>query len=147
MTCVNASLQCTFRPAPTIMKSSNRNIFHVTGPLWGESAGHQWIPPTKASGTELWGFLWSAPEQTVGQTIETPVIEVPSSSLWRHCNVVELQKWQLRQVLWGMRVNKMWIHQCQRDEGNFYVSRGGTNCNNRQIDVEQTLCMCGFLRL
>ena len=21
--------------------------FHVTGPLWGESTGHRWIPPTK----------------------------------------------------------------------------------------------------
>ena len=21
--------------------------FHVTGPLWGESTGHQWIPLTK----------------------------------------------------------------------------------------------------
>ena len=32
---------------------------------------HQWIPLTKASGTELWCFIWSAPEQTVKQTIET----------------------------------------------------------------------------
>ena len=29
---------------------------------------------TKASGAELWCFLWSAPEQTVVQTIDTPVI-------------------------------------------------------------------------
>ena len=33
-----------------------------------------WIPLTKASDAELWCFLWSAPEQTVEQTIETPVI-------------------------------------------------------------------------
>ena len=32
------------------------------------------FPLTKASGAELWRFLWSAPEQTVGQTIETPAI-------------------------------------------------------------------------
>ena len=31
------------------MTSSNRNIFSVTGPLWGESTGHLWIPLTKAS--------------------------------------------------------------------------------------------------
>ena len=35
---------------------------------------HRWIPLTKASGADLWCFLWSAPEQTVQQTIETPVI-------------------------------------------------------------------------
>ena len=56
------------------MASSNGNIFCVTGPLWGESTGHRWIPPTKASDAELWYFLWSAPEQKMEQTIETPVI-------------------------------------------------------------------------
>ena len=35
-----------------------------------------WFPRTKASDAELelWCFLWSAPEQTVEQTIETSVI-------------------------------------------------------------------------
>ena len=32
------------------------------------------IPHTKASDAELWCFLWSLPELTVEQTIETPVI-------------------------------------------------------------------------
>ena len=36
-------------------------IFRVTGPLCGEFAGHQWIPLTKASDTDLWCFLWSGP--------------------------------------------------------------------------------------
>ena len=58
----------------TMMTSSNWNIFRVTGPLWGEFTGHRWIPLTKASDAELWCFLWSAPEQTVEQTIEAPVI-------------------------------------------------------------------------
>ena len=31
-------------------------------------------PLTKASDAELWCFLWSTPEQTDEQTIETPVI-------------------------------------------------------------------------
>ena len=57
-----------------MMTSSNGNIFRVTGPLWGESTGHRWIPLTKASDAELWCFLWSALEQIVEQTIETPVI-------------------------------------------------------------------------
>ena len=33
-----------------------------------------WNPLTKASDAELWCFLWSAPEQTVMQTIDMPVI-------------------------------------------------------------------------
>ena len=36
--------------------------------------GHRWIPLTKASDAELWCFHWSALEQTVEKTIETPVI-------------------------------------------------------------------------
>ena len=32
---------------------------------------HRWIPLTNAIDAELWCFLWSAPEQTVEQTIET----------------------------------------------------------------------------
>ena len=39
------------------MTSSNGKIFHVTGPSWGESTGHRWIPLTKASDAELWCFL------------------------------------------------------------------------------------------
>ena len=31
-----------------MMTSLNGNIIRVTGPLWGESTGHQWIPLTKA---------------------------------------------------------------------------------------------------
>ena len=45
-----------------IMKSSNGNIFRVTGPLCREFTGHWWVPRTKASDAELWCFLWSAPE-------------------------------------------------------------------------------------
>ena len=33
-----------------MMTLSNGNIFRITGPLWGESTGRRWIPPTKASG-------------------------------------------------------------------------------------------------
>ena len=59
------------------------NIFRVTGPLWGESTGHRWIPPTKASDAELWCFLWCAPEQTV----ELPVVWDAMMSTWHHCNM------------------------------------------------------------
>ena len=61
----------TFCVIQIMMTSSNGNI---TGPLWGESTGHRWIPLTKGSDAELWCFLWSVPEQTVEQAIETPMI-------------------------------------------------------------------------
>ena len=63
-----------------MMTSSN------TGPLWGETTCHRWIPLTKASDAELWCFLWSAPEQTVEQRSRRWWFEMPSWSLWHHCN-------------------------------------------------------------
>ena len=57
-----------------MIKSSNRNIWRIIGHLCMEFTGDWWIPLTKASDKELWCILWSVPEQTVGQTIERPVI-------------------------------------------------------------------------
>ena len=57
-----------------MMTSSNGNIFSITGPLWGESTGDWWISLTKAGHGELWCFLWSTPEHTVQQTIDTLLI-------------------------------------------------------------------------
>ena len=45
-----------------MMTSANGNIFRATDHLCGEFPGHRWIPGTRASGVELWCFLWSAPE-------------------------------------------------------------------------------------
>ena len=41
----------------TLMRSSNGNIFRATGPLWGSTTVHWWIPLTKASDAELWFFI------------------------------------------------------------------------------------------
>ena len=43
-------------------------------PCVRESTGHRWIPLIQGSDAEFWYILWSAPEQTAEQTIETPVI-------------------------------------------------------------------------
>ena len=51
-------------------------FFRVTGPLRGESTGHQ------SSDAELWCFIWSSPDQTIEQTIEARVIwDVSMTSL------------------------------------------------------------------
>ena len=57
-----------------ITTSWNGNSFRDTGLLWGESTGHHWIPLIKASDSEIWCFLWSAPEQKAEKTNGTPVI-------------------------------------------------------------------------
>ena len=52
------------------MTSSNGNIYRVTGPFWVESTSHRFpsqMPMTRSFGV----FLWSVPQQTVEQTIET----------------------------------------------------------------------------
>ena len=45
------------------------------------------FPVTKASDADLWCVLWSAPEQPMEQTLETPVLSA-LWSLWRHCNTL-----------------------------------------------------------
>ena len=57
-----------------MMTSSNKNIFGVTGLLWGKSTGHRWIPLTKASDVGFWCFLWCAPGRRVEQIDEMLVI-------------------------------------------------------------------------
>ena len=64
-----SKLHCFF-----MKTSSNGNIFRVTGHLCGEFTGPRWTPSTKASDVELWCFLWSVPELTVGWTIVRLVI-------------------------------------------------------------------------
>ena len=77
---------CGKVPKSVMMTSSNANIFRVTGPLWGESTGHRWIPFTKASDGEFWYFLWSAPEKRLSKKLRHRWFETQSRSPWRHCN-------------------------------------------------------------
>ena len=89
--------------------------FPRSWPYMGEFTGHRWIPLIEASDAELWSFLWSAPEQIVEQTIETPmiweVIALIMTSLywkpefqWRRIDVVcctsivTLQPWASYQI-------------------------------------------------
>ena len=58
----NSRFSCLLQTTLHMMTSSNGNIFRVTGPLCGKFTCHRSIPFTKASGAELWYFLWSAPE-------------------------------------------------------------------------------------
>ena len=69
------------------MTSWNGNIFRVTGPLWGESTGHRWIPLTKASDAELLMFsLICAWTKRLNKQSRRRWFETPSRSIWLHCN-------------------------------------------------------------
>ena len=57
-----------------MMTSSNGNIFRVTGPSWGVTTSHRWIPTTKAIDAELSCYLWSAFAQKVEQATDKSVI-------------------------------------------------------------------------
>ena len=72
--CGMGVIACDVTVKCCMMASSNGNIFHVTGLSWGKCTDHRLIPLIKASDAELWCFVWSAPEETADQTIETPVI-------------------------------------------------------------------------
>ena len=53
----------------------------------GNFTGPRWIRRTKPSDAKLWSFLWSVPEQTAEQTIETPmiwdaIVLIMTSLLW-----------------------------------------------------------------
>ena len=39
------------------------NSFRITGPLWGESTSHWWIPPQRASNTVFWCFVCYHPNR------------------------------------------------------------------------------------
>ena len=66
-----------------MMTSSNGNIFHVTGPVWGESTGLRRIPLKRAV-TQIFDVFFdlsASAEQMVEQTIETPVIWAAIASI------------------------------------------------------------------
>ena len=125
---------------------SNRDAFHddvikwkpfpCSGPLWGESTGHRWIPLIKASDAELWCLILSAPQQRVMQTIETPVIwdaiavimTPPWCLLWDQTITLPEQKigrWNLGSVHSWTNVYKTFSTQVIKlpGSGHFCISR------------------------
>ena len=67
---------------------TNGNIFSVTGPLRGESTGHQWIPLAKASDAELWSFFDLRLNKRLSKQSRRRWFETPSRWLWRHSNAL-----------------------------------------------------------
>ena len=64
------------------MTSSNGNIFHVTGHLWGEFTGHQWIPHTRPVTWSFDGFF----DLRLNKWLSKQLWGSRLLSLWHHCN-------------------------------------------------------------
>ena len=73
--CQRFPKHCPINDIPQVFKNISWWRKHPRyWPFVGEFTGHRWIPLTKASDAELWCSLWSAPDPTIEQTMETPVI-------------------------------------------------------------------------
>ena len=64
-----------------MMTSWHGNALHITGPLWGESTGHRWIPLTKG---QWCGFSLMLGWKAVEQIVELLVIWDAMKPMWRH---------------------------------------------------------------
>ena len=60
----------------------------VTGPLWGESTGHRWIPLIKATDAERWCFFDRRPNKRLSTQSRRRWLETPPRSLWHHSNIL-----------------------------------------------------------
>ena len=68
-----------------MMMSSNGNIFHVTGPLWGESTGHWWIPLKWPVTRSFDVFFDLRLKKTLNNQAWRRCVDTSSCSWCRHC--------------------------------------------------------------
>ena len=66
--------------------SWNGNIFHVTGPLWGESIGHWWLPWQRPVMRSIDFFFDQCLNKRLSKQSRGQWSEMPLCSLWHHCN-------------------------------------------------------------
>ena len=84
----------------TMMTSSNGSVFRVTGLLWGESTGQQWIPLTKASDAELWCFLWIC-AWTNGWANNRDAVDLRHNRVHYDVNIMASADRSARHCCWG----------------------------------------------
>ena len=100
--------------AKVMMKSSNGNIFRVTGHLCAEFTGYRWFPRTKASDAEIWFFFLDLrlnnllSKQSWGWWFEKSL-----RPLWHHCNVMAgFKSWILMKPLASSTLICIYICDC-----------------------------------
>ena len=89
--------------------SSNGNIFRVTGPLWGKSICHRWIPPTKVSKAELNVFFDLHLNKRLSKQPRLRWFETPSRSLWRQYNVERRDNFELNMPILAFHLDYFFI--------------------------------------
>ena len=62
------------------------NHFHVTGPSWGESTGHCWIPSQRPVTRSFAVFFNLRLNKRLNKQSRRWWFGMPLHSLWRHCN-------------------------------------------------------------
>ena len=65
-----------------MMTSWNGNVIRITGSLWEESTGTQWIPSQRVSNAKLWYFLWWWPLTHQYSSMRTRCTTFPNEFLW-----------------------------------------------------------------
>ena len=96
------------------MMSSNRNIFQVTWPFWGESADHRWIPLTKASVTRSLDVLL---RKRLSRQFRRRWFETPSETVLGPANGLSITfkhkalnlAWKGQYGLWAIRYCRLRI--------------------------------------
>ena len=83
---LNDTAQIISKNREHMITSSNGNIFHVTGPLWWESTGYQWITLIKALMFCFDVFFDLRLDKRLRKQSRLQWFETPLCTLWRHCN-------------------------------------------------------------
>ena len=128
-----------------------RNIYHDDVMKWKyfplyrpfvmESTGHRRTPLIKTNDPEYWCFLWSAPEQTVEQTIKSSVIwnaialtiaSLQCGSRWWSIPIGTLVPCMISDASWKYHQNLLTHHDC--GQGTPYcVIELGQHCRARRF--------------
>ena len=85
------------------MTSSDEKNVRVTGPLCGKFTGKRWIPLTKARTRSFFVFFDLRLNKQLGKQSRRRWFEMPSPSLWRHCNATN-EIWLSRKVSYSKRI-------------------------------------------
>ena len=84
-----------------LVTSSDGNIFHITGPWWGESTSHRLIPLIWPLTQSFDVFFDLCLNKLLSKQSRCRRFETPSCSLWCHCNdniFLSLEKQKMKSV-------------------------------------------------
>ena len=87
-----------------------RNAFRITGPVWGESIGHRWVPITKANNGKLSVFFVVCLNKFLKKMVETRVIR--AATTFKRCQYNEMLN------IYGLSIFSFWL-----DYSSMYVAK------------------------